>query len=211
MTESFAGFGFSSGMGKRPCMIVVDYIKGFTDPSCQLGSDYTNEITNTKKLLDAARQQQMLIVFTTVMYEPHYKDGGYFLQKVPALKVLTSDSDWIQIDPRLERREAEEPLIVKKFASAFFGTNLQSLLTGEQIDTTIVVGCTTSGCVRATVVDALQYGYRVVVPESCVGDRSQAAHKANLYDMSTKYADVVDLDTVISYVEQINMQAIKGE
>ena len=200
--EHFEGFGSSSGAGKRPCIIVVDFIKGFTDPNCLLGSDFSKELANTKQLLDIGRKQQIPIIFTTVMYEPHFRDGGYFIQKIPALRVLTADSEWTQLDPRLERREETEPLIVKKFASSFFGTHLHSILTSEGVDTTIVAGCTTSGCVRATVVDALQHGYRVLVPEQCVGDRSRSAHQANLYDMQTKYADVVSVERVLDYLKE---------
>jgi nicotinamidase-related amidase len=203
--ELFEGFGHSVGMGQTPCVIVVDFIKGFTDPSYPLGSDFSAELSATKRLLDVARQQNILVVFTTVIYEPHFRDGGYFVEKIPALKVLTSESELVNIDPFLERREQSEPLIVKKFASSFFGTNLHSMLTRKKVDTVIVTGCTTSGCVRATVVDALQHGYRVVVPEECVGDRSQSAHQANLYDMRIKYADVVKLETTIHYLQNLKI------
>jgi maleamate amidohydrolase len=203
VTESFAGFGHSSGFGTRPCVIVVDFIKGFTDPECPLGSDYTPQLEATQKLLQAARNKNVPVIFTTVIYEPHFRDGAHFIKKVPALKALTADSSWVEIDPSLERNETSEPLIIKKFASSFFGTHLHSLLTAEQVDTTIVTGCTTSGCVRATVVDALQHGYRVIVPEPCVGDRSQAAHQANLYDIKTKYGDVLSLDSTLAYIQTV--------
>lgn len=204
MFESFEGFGSLSGMGNRPGIIVVDFIKAFTDSNCQLGSNYNSEIKETKLLLYKAREKNLLVVFTTVFYEPHFKDAGHFIQKVPALRILTEHSDWVKIDERLERREESEPLISKKFASAFFGTNLVSLLNSQNIDTTIIVGCTTSGCVRATSVDALQNGYQVIIPQSCVGDRSRAAHEANLYDIQTKYGDVVNLPEVINYLDQMN-------
>lgn len=201
--RQFSGFGQSIGAGEKPAVIVIDYIKGFTDSSCPLGSNLDKEIEFTRHLLSAARQNKVPIVFTTVIYEPHYQDGAYFVEKIPALKCLTEDSHWVKVDPRLARRETEEPLVIKKFASGFFGTNLQSILTYKQVDTAIIVGCTTSGCVRATAVDAMQYGYKVIIPESCVGDRSQAAHEANLYDINTKYGDVVGLDTVLEYFSRL--------
>ncbi|MFT9846261.1 isochorismatase family protein [Aneurinibacillus sp. REN35] len=204
MHETFAGFGHASGFGTRPCVIVVDFITGFTDPRCELGSDYTRELAATLRLLEAARQNNVLVVFTTVVYEAHLRDGGHFIKKVPALKALTEGSAWSTIDPSLKRDEMNEPLITKKFASSFFGTHLHSLLTSEGVDTTLITGCTTSGCVRATVVDALQYGYRVVVPKECVGDRSPSAHQANLYDIRTKYGDVVNLDTAVQYLHTIH-------
>ncbi|MEH7383456.1 isochorismatase family protein [Bacillus sp. JJ1533] len=198
--EHFNGFGKPSGMGSKPVIIVVDFMKGFTSVECALGSDLDNEVNATKGLLDIARGNKIPVIFTTVCYEPHFKDGAYFVEKVPALKVLTQGSKWTEIDERLGRRENEEPLIVKKFASSFFGTNLASILASENVDTTIITGCTTSGCVRATAVDALQHGYRVVIPEECVGDRSQSAHEANLYDIQTKYGDVVSIESVKNYL-----------
>nr|WP_309099985.1 isochorismatase family protein [Fredinandcohnia onubensis] len=198
--EHFDGFGKLSGMGKKPAIIVVDFMKGFTNVECALGSDLDDEVNATKELLDIARQNEILVIFTTVYYEPHFKDGAHFIEKVPALKVLTQNSIWAEIDERLERKEDKDPLIVKKFASSFFGTNLAAILSYENVDTTIITGCTTSGCVRATAVDALQHGYRVVIPEECVGDRSQSAHEANLYDIQTKYGDVVNVETVKKYI-----------
>lgn len=202
----FDGFGNHVGFGRSPAIIVIDFMKGFTDHKSPLGSNYDKEVHATQELLDVARGNGVPIVFTTVVYESHFQDGGHFVKKIPALKVLTENSQWIEIDPRLGRDADKEPLIVKKFASAFFGTSLASWLAYHRIDTAILVGCTTSGCVRATAVDALQSGYRVIIPEECVGDRSAEAHKANLYDIQTKYGDVVQLNEVKNHIEQM-----KGE
>lgn len=201
--EQFDGFGSSSGMGKNPAILVIDIMKGFTNPECPLGSNLEKEVSAVKNLLQTAREKEFPVIFTTVAYEPHFKDGAYFIEKVPALKTLTQDSEWIDIDPRLERDEGSEPLIIKKFASAFFGTNLQSILAFENIDTAIITGFSTSGCVRATAVDALQNGYRVIIPKECVGDRSRKAHEANLYDIQTKYGDVLPLEEVKSYLSNL--------
>lgn len=202
----FDGFGNHVGFGRSPAIIVIDFMKGFTDHKSPLGSNYDKEVHATQELLDVARGNGVPIVFTTVIYERHFQDGGHFVKKIPALKVLTENSQWIEIDPRLGRDADKEPLIVKKFASAFFGTSLASWLAYHRIDTAILVGCTTSGCVRATAVDALQSGYRVIIPEECVGDRSAEANKANLYDIQTKYGDVVQLNEVKNHIEQM-----KGE
>ncbi|MCP8970094.1 isochorismatase family protein [Ectobacillus ponti] len=199
--DVFEGFGSAVGPGVRPAIIVVDFIHGFTDPDCLLGSNMDKEIAATKELLDIAREKGILIVFTTVVYETHYKDGGHFIKKIPALKALTAESEWVKVDKRLTRNADTEPLVIKKYASSFFGTSLSSMLTAEKIDTVILAGCTTSGCVRATAVDALQHGYRVIIPEECVGDRSSQAHQANLYDIQTKYGDVVTLETVKTYLK----------
>ena len=197
--DQFKGFGNTVGMGNSPAIIVIDFMNGFTDPSSPLGADFEKEVDHTVELLKLGRKNNVPIFFTTVIYEDHFKDGAYFIEKVPALKILKKDSEWVELDHRLERNEERESLIIKKFASAFFGTSLASLLAYHKIDTTILAGCTTSGCVRATAVDALQHGYRVIIPEECVGDRSQKAHEANLYDIQTKYGDVVQLEEIKDY------------
>lgn len=201
--RDFKGFGESIGFGKNPAVLVIDFIRGFTNSETQLGSNLEAEIKSTKKLLKSARECDVPIIFTTVAYEPHFKDGAYFIEKIPALKLLTIGSTASEIDPRLNREVISEALIVKKFASAFFGTNLSSLLNSEGIDTLIMVGCSTSGCVRASAVDGVQYGYRVVVAKDCVGDRSESAHEANIYDIETKYGDVANSKEIINYFNRI--------
>jgi len=203
MFEKFAGFGNKIGMGERPAVLVVDFENAFTDPNSPLGADFTAEVEATRKLLDAARDKKVPVFFTTVQYGKHFLDAGNFIKKVPAMEVLLEGTPAVDIDPRLGRNPDTEPLIVKQYASSFFGTSLHSMLTVLQIDTVIVTGCTTSGCVRATVVDGLQYGYRMIVPEECVGDRSPSAHKANLYDMNMKYGDVESLGTVLQYIRSL--------
>lgn len=191
------GFGESSGLGVRPAILVVDFIYGFTNPATQLGADFGSEIAATRRLLDVARDLRMPRYFTTIQYDPSLRTGAHFVRKVPALAIQTEGSGNIDVDDRLGRDPDKEPLIVKHFASAFFGTALASYLSFERVDTVIVTGCTTSGCVRATAVDALQHGYRVIVPEECVGDRSPEAHTANLRDIQTKYGDVVSLASLL--------------
>lgn len=195
------GFAQRSGFGKSPAIIVVDVITGFTDPDCDLGSNYDELIGNLQKVLQTARERKIPIIFTTVVYE-HPAEGGQFIKKVPALKVLAPDSQWIQVDPRLER-QTDETVLVKKFASAFFGTSLGSMLTSCNVDTVVVTGVTTSGCVRATAVDALQFGYKVVVPKECVGDRARGPHEASLFDIHAKYGDVIGVEELLSYLRDI--------
>ena len=188
------------GFGKRPAVIVIDFIVGFTDPDSPLASDLAAELDSTLTVLEAARKHSVPVYFTTTVYESDLLDAGLFPRKVPSLATLVRGSRWIDLDPRL-KRETSEPVIEKRYASAFFGTHLASTLTASGIDTLIVTGCTTSGCVRATVVDALQHGFRAIVPPECVGDRSAEQHGANLVDIDGKYGDVVDLPTVIAYLE----------
>jgi maleamate amidohydrolase len=197
-----ARLGQSVTLGSRPAVLVVDFSCGFTDPECTLGADMTAEVDATKRLLDAARAKGLPVVFTTIGYEPSLKDGGLWLQKVPSLGELQIGGRWVEIDPRLEPRD-DETIVLKKGASAFFGTNLPSILVSQGVDSVILCGATTSGCIRATAIDLLQYGYPTLVPRECVADRAQAPHAANLFDINAKYADVVPLDDVLEYVESV--------
>ncbi len=197
-----AGLGESVTLGRRPAVLVVDFSCGFTDPACALGSDLTAEVEATRRLLDVARGRGLPIVFTTIGFEPSLKDGGLWLQKVPTLGDLQLGGRWVEIDERLGRRD-DETVIVKKCASGFFGTNLASVLVSQGVDSVVLCGATTSGCVRATAIDLLQYGWPTLVPRECVGDRAQAPHEANLFDIQAKYADVVPLEEAIAYLESV--------
>jgi nicotinamidase-related amidase len=197
-----AGLGQAVGRGERPAVLVVDFSCGFTDPECRLGAELTAEVEATRTLLDAARAKGLPVVFTTIGFEASGKDGALWLKKVPALGDLELGGRWVEIDPRLERRE-DETVIVKKGASAFFGTNLVAVLVSQGVDSVILCGATTSGCIRATAIDLLQNGFPTVVPRDCVGDRAQAPHEANLFDIQAKYADVVSLEEALDYVESV--------
>jgi maleamate amidohydrolase len=197
-----ARLGEAVTMGESPAVLVVDFSCGFTDPECPLGSELSAEVEATRQLLDAARAKGLPVIFTTIGFEPSLKDGGLWLQKVPALGDLQVGGRWVEIDPRLERRE-DETIVLKKGASAFFGTNLAAILVSEGIDSVVLCGATTSGCIRATAVDLLQYGFPTLVPRECVGDRAQAPHEANLFDIQAKYADVVSLEDALAYVEGV--------
>jgi nicotinamidase-related amidase len=184
------------GFGRKPAVIVVDFIVGFTDEASPLAADLSREITATSRLLTAARDRSIPVIFTTTAYDADMSSAGLFPLKVPSLRTLIRGSRWVEIDPRLHRRPSER-LIEKYYASAFFDTPLAEELHAAGIDTLVVTGCTTSGCVRATVVDALQHGFRAIVPEECVGDRSPEQHAANLVDIDGKYGDVVSLTDVL--------------
>lgn len=186
----------SLGLGRKPALIVVDMINGFTDPACPLGCACPDVIAANASLLQVFHQCDLPVYFTTVVY--HNKDEArVFRDRLPALNVLTPDSNWVKVDKRLEM-QPEDELIVKRWASAFHRTDLDQRLRAQGVDSLVVTGLTTSGCVRATVVDGLQYDYRVVVPREAVGDRNREAHQANLFDLNAKYADVVPLAEVIS-------------
>jgi maleamate amidohydrolase len=197
-----ARLGESVTLGTRPAVLVVDFSCGFTDPECTLGSDLTPEVTATKRLLDSARAKGLPVVFTTIGFDASLKDGGLWLQKVPALGELQVGGRWVEIDPRLEARE-DEAVVLKKGASGFFGTNLAAILVTQGVDSVILCGATTSGCIRATAIDLLQNGWPTLVPRECVGDRARAPHEANLFDIQAKYADVVSLDDALAYLESV--------
>ncbi len=204
-----AGLGQAVTLGSRPAVLVVDFSCGFTDPECTLGADMSAEVEATRRLLDAGRAKGLPVIFTTIGYEPSLKDGGLWLQKVPSLGDLQIGGRWVEIDPRLEPRE-DETIVLKKGASAFFGTNLPAILVSQGVDSVILCGATTSGCIRATAIDLLQYGYPTLVPRECVGDRAQAPHEANLFDINAKYADVVPLDDVLEYVATVPGTVVAG-
>jgi maleamate amidohydrolase len=197
-----ARLGQNVTLGSHPAVLVVDFSCGFTDPECPLGSDLTAEVEATKRLLDAARSKGLPVVYTTIGFDASLKDGGLWMQKVPLLAELQLGGRWVDIDPRLEPRE-DETIVLKKGASGFFGTNLASILVSQGVDSVVLCGATTSGCIRATAIDLLQYGWPTLVPRDCVGDRAQAPHEANLFDIQAKYADVVSVEEALAYLESV--------
>ncbi len=197
------GFGRRIGFGQRPAVLVTDMIEAFTDPSSPLGSNLDNVVAAIRRVIDCARLKSVPVIFTTIAYdESEWQPARIFTTKIPALKVLKRGMRAVEVDRRLDRQPSET-LIVKQFASAFFGTALASLLVAEGCDTVVVTGCTTSGCVRASVVDALQHGFRPIVAVEAVGDRAPEPQHANLFDIQAKYGDVVSLSDVVTYLEAL--------
>lgn len=196
------GFGGRQGAGERAAVVVVvDFVEGFTNPESALACDADAAVEATRALLDAARAAAAPVFFTTVAYaEDDLERAAMFVAKAPALATLRPGSPWVEVDARLARRE-DEPVLVKLFASAFFGTALDELLRRARCDTVVVTGASTSGCVRATAVDALQHGYRVLVPREGVADRATEAHDASLVDIDAKYGDVISIGEAIAAVE----------
>jgi maleamate amidohydrolase len=204
LRRTYRSAGFVGGfiLGRRPAILVVDLSRGFTDPACPLGSEAPAEVERCRGVLEAARRSGALVVFTTIAYDEGARRTTAWLRKVPSLAELTVGSPWIEIDPRLGRLP-EEPVVVKTGASAFFGTSLAAHLVAAGTDSVVVMGATTSGCVRASVVDAVQHGFATfVVPECCV-DRAAGPHEANLFDMTAKYADPLTAEEVVSHLERL--------
>src|SRR3954447_26413870 len=193
-TYQRAGFGGRGPRGSRPAIVVVDLSRGFTDPQWPTGADLTPVVSATDALLEVAHEVGAPVVLTTIAYDVADVEGGanVWLRKAPGLGILREGSEAVDLDPRLRRRP-QDALVVKKGASAFFGTGLASLLTALGADSVVICGATTSGCVRASVVDAVQSGFPVLVARECVGDRADGPHEANLFDIDAKYGDVVTL------------------
>jgi nicotinamidase-related amidase len=203
-----AGFGGRAPRGKRPAILVVDLSRGFTEPEWPTGSDLTDVVLTTGRLLEAANAAQVPAVFTTIAYSQADIDGGCaWLRKAPGLAILREGSESTELDPRLSRRP-EDAVVVKQGASAFFGTTVAAMLTARGIDSVIVCGATTSGCVRASCVDAVQYGFSVLVPRECVGDRARGPHDANLFDIDAKYGDVISVQEAIDHVHAVSQGVI---
>ena len=194
------GFHGRAGFGRRPALVVVDVNCGFTDPSSPLVCDLDEVVVAIAALLEAFRSTGLPVAYTTVAYDEAARQAAEaFIAKIPALLALEAGSAWVGIDPRIAPRP-DEPVFTKLWASAFFGTPFASFLAARGCDGLVVTGASTSGCIRATVVDALQHGYRPVVPREAVGDRNPAAHEANLFDIDAKYGDVVSLAETLAAI-----------
>ncbi len=203
MTESDVyarqGFGTVVGSGERPALLVVDFVNAFADPEMLGGGNIQAAVAATVPVLEACRAKGLPVVFTRIVYAADGSDVGVWATKLPALQKLTPDSPANRVVDVLAPLPGEL-VIDKKQASAFFGTDLAPWLVQRRVDTLYVTGCTTSGCVRASVVDAVGWNFRPIVIEDCVGDRALEPHAANLFDMRQKYADLVTAEAAISTI-----------
>jgi maleamate amidohydrolase len=195
------GFGLKMGFGRKPALLVIDFVNAFTDSSTMLGSNLDAQVEEANRLLDAAHEAGIPALFSTVVYEERdLRDSGIWAMKHKGPQLLRAGSKAVELDLRVHRLPADA-IIVKKYASCFFGTDLVPRLLSHNTDTLVIAGCSTSGCVRATAVDACQYGFRPIVVREAVGDRSQAAHEQSLFDLHSRYADVVAIDEALAYFQ----------
>lgn len=196
------GFGKKVGFGKNSALLVIDAIKGFTNPDMPMGSDVSNELQVIKMLVDLYHKRNRPIIFTTISYdEEDAKDGGVWVEKMEGLKTLMSHTQHVEVDSSINVQQGDI-LLEKKYASAFFGTDLVSRLNSREIDTLVLTGFTTSGCIRATAVDGVSYGFRIIVAEDAVSDRSELSHEQSLFDIEQKYGDVMTSKEVIQTIGQ---------
>ena len=198
------GYDRSVGMGRRPAVLVIDFSRAFTGgPSQFPGGDFAEEIRQTLRLLGEARRQRLPVMFTTIAYDDPPRDSGMWGKKVPWLEHCRAGTPMVEIDPALDVRPGE-PVIVKKFPSAFYGTGLEAMLHAGNVDTLILAGCTTSVCVRATAIDSMQRGLRTIVAAEAVGEFNRELHAVHLADLDARYADVVSVDEIVRYLAGLN-------
>jgi len=201
------------GFGNKSCVLVVDFVNAYVDPGSKLfcGDPEIGvgaAIEATRPLLPLARAKGVEVIFTKVLYHKHGRDGGVFAQKVPVVRTFTADNPFSEIVSGLEVPD-EDTVMVKQYPSAFFGTELASMLRASGVDTVILVGCSTSGCIRATALDAMQHGFRCIVPRECVGDRTRDVHESNLFDINAKNGDVVAVSEVVDYLKELPVSKLQ--
>lgn len=191
LTANYVGaFDGRLSFGKRPALLIVDFVMAYLDPASPLYARVEDTLASNERLLAAARAAGIPVFFTNVVYQAGGADGGLFYKKIPSLRVFLEGSPLGAFPPSLQPVDGER-VISKQFASAFFGTSLAETLSDEGIDTLLITGLSTSGCVRATALDALQSGFAPFVVRDACGDRHSAPHEANLFDLQAKYAEVV--------------------
>ena len=198
LADNYRGaFDGSLGFGKKPALILIDFVQAYFEESCPLYAGVEESLTSALRIRDAARAADIPVIYTNVVYQAGGADGGVFFRKVPALEAFIEGNPlggW----PQGLTPAAGEVVISKQYPSAFFGTSLAAMLTFLKVDTLIITGLTTSGCVRATCIDAVSSGFIPIVVSDACGDRHEAPHTANLFDMQAKYADVVDESRVLN-------------
>lgn len=189
------------GFGDRPALILVDFAQAYFDESCPLYADVEDELASALRIRDAARAASIPVIYTNVVYRPDGSDGGVFYKKVPVLENFVVGHPMGAWAAGVQPAE-NEVVISKQYPSAFFATPLDSMLKDWQVDTLIITGLTTSGCIRATCVDTMSYGFIPIVVADACGDRHEAPHEANIFDMNAKYADVVNEAETIEYLSK---------
>jgi maleamate amidohydrolase len=198
---SYAGaFDGHLPFGSRPALLIVDFVMAYLDPTSSLYANVEDALASNERLLAAARAAGIPVIFTKVEYSPGGADGGLFYRKVPALKHFVKGSPLGAFPPSLQPQQTEL-VVTKQYASAFFGTPLASTLTALGIDTLLITGLSTSGCVRASALDALQHGFAPFVVREACGDRHPAPHEANLFDLQAKYAEVISEAVAIAHLK----------
>jgi len=203
LAENYKGaFDGNLPFGQRPALLIVDFVVAYLDPSSPLYAGVEDALASNQRLLAAARKAGIPVLFTNVVYTPGGADGGVFYRKVPALRLFDKGSPLGAFPASLQPREGEL-VISKQYASSFFGTHLAATLTAQGIDTLLITGLSTSGCVRATALDACQHGFLPFVVREACGDRHPSPHEANLFDLQAKYAEVISEAEALAHLQAL--------
>ena len=190
------------GFGKKPALVLIDFAQAYFDKDCNLYAGVEDALASALRVREAAHEAGIPVILTEVSYHPSGVDGGRFFEKAKPLKAFVKGAKTAAFAQGLEPRD-DEIIITKQYPSAFFGTSLSSTLTALGVDTVILTGLTTSGCVRASCVDSMSYGFTTTVVREACGDRHPDPHEANLFDMNAKYADVVSEDETVDYLHSL--------
>lgn len=204
-TDNYQGvWGNRIGFGQKPALLVIDFMQGYTTPDAPLfAPGVVSAVDESVNLIECARQANIPVIHTNIRYSAgNFSDGGMWVKKAPVMKDMVEGNPLAEFCPEVAPIEGEI-VFTKQYASAFFGTSLAPMLVTQQIDTLILIGCSTSGCIRASAVDAVQYGFQTIVVRECVGDRHSAPHEANLFDIDNKYGDVMRKSEVMDYLSEV--------
>ncbi len=201
-----AGFGRALPFGRSPALLIVDFVRAYIEPGSPLYAGCESAFESAKRVLAAARAARIPVIFTGVEYEPGGVNGGIFYRKVGALKVFDRGSRLGEYCNGMTPQPGEQ-LLLKQYASAFFGTPLAATLTALGVDTVVITGVSTSGCVRATALDACQHGFLPFVVRDAVGDRDPRPHEASLFDLQAKYAEVVSEADILRHLQALHTVA----
>ncbi len=195
-------YGNKIGFGKSPALLLVDFVQAYFDPDCELYSEVEDNLASALRLVEVARAAKIPVIYTNVVYQAQGLDGGVFFKKAKPLHNMLAGNPMGEWPEGLQPAD-NELVISKQYPSAFFGTSLSSTLTAAGVDTLLITGVTTSGCIRASCIDSCSYGFRTIIVEEACGDRHDDPHQANLFDMNAKYADVVSEQEAAEYIRKL--------
>ncbi|EPA6637153.1 TPA: N-carbamoylsarcosine amidohydrolase [Serratia marcescens] len=205
LSDNYRGvWGQRIGFGRRPALLAIDFMQAYTTEGAPLfAPGVVSAVEESRELLACARRTGIPVIHTHIRYHAgHFADGGLWVKKAPVMKDMVAGNPLAAFCPPVAPL-ADEVVLSKQYASAFFGTALAPLLVAQGIDTLLMIGCSTSGCIRASAVDAVQYGFRAMVVRECVGDRHPGPHEANLFDIDSKYGDVVHKREALDYLNRL--------
>ncbi|BEM82348.1 N-carbamoylsarcosine amidase [Serratia marcescens] len=205
LSDNYRGvWGQRLGFGRRPALLAIDFMQAYTTEGAPLfAPGVVSAVEESRELLACARRTGIPVIHTHIRYHAgHFADGGLWVKKAPVMKDMVAGNPLAAFCPPVAPL-ADEVVLSKQYASAFFGTALAPLLVAQGIDTLLMIGCSTSGCIRASAVDAVQHGFRAMVVRECVGDRHPGPHEANLFDIDSKYGDVVHKREALGYLNRL--------